>query len=238
MAVKEPGIARHSVPSRAMTSILLFLILIIAGERSEALATSDDEVTDNNKVVKDPIINIALKIFQSLENFKDKHSGHNEESKAGHHRNENNDKYEASNSKVSNVEYPRKYILVKDYQTVLGYQNIEQEQEHEQEQEQEQKQEQEQGQEQLTIRDQSIKEDQTITVAPFHFKFRFFTENTSDHAYDMNDEKQERIIEPEKVNLSGEKSVKGPKLQLPQMQVLGQSVEMDSFWDFDREIGV
>ena len=211
---------------------LLFLILVTAGKITEGLTISDDEVTDNVKAVKDPIVGFALKIFQSLEMFDNKNSGYIKKLKKEINRSEKTDNSDASSLEYENlqdtrsVEYPRKYILVKDYQTVLGYKNIGQEQE--------------EGQ--LKISQQLSKNDPIFTVAPFHFNFRFFSENTPN--YDKNYKKQKKAA---KENLSGKetatvnqivKNIESPRQQLPQMQLLGQPVEIDSFWDFDRELGV
>ena len=84
-----------------------------------------------------------------------------------------------------------------------------------------------------------------IKIIPFEYDFSFLSNNGESGSSELlqkTDDYSQESAETE--NLQQQQTfqnIKNPGntlMKQPQMQVLGQSVEMESFWDFDREIGM
>ena len=234
-----------------------YLLVIIV---TTAFAVEDYSAPHES--MRDPIVNFALRIFHSLEDFRNDNYKHSAETREKDYviekRNKMNKAFiseeHIENHKTNNtgnvgiandeLDIPIKYTIVEDYQNVLGYKNMNMP-----------------DQEQVAkIENPSNNfkaktfEDPVINIVPFDFNFNFmsgeeeFKSNKNDTVEKTTEFVEGTIFEESSVN----KMISKPELlkfvarssitrndiaEQPQMQVLGQSVEMENFWQFDREMG-
>ena len=254
---------------RQVVITICYLLVIIdtkafAGESDGVLVTGTDEYFPApHENMRDPIVNFALRIFHSLEDFRNDNYKHSAETTEKDYliekRNnmnkafiseehiENHKTNNTGNVGIANFELeqdiPIKYTIVEDYQNVLGYKNMNMP-----DQEQAAK---------IVNPSQNVKaktfEDPVINIEPFDFNFNFlsgeeeFKSNENDMLEKTTEFVEGTIFEESSVNKMISKPdllfVTRPRISMndiaeqPQMQILGQSVEMGNFWQFDREIG-
>ena len=255
---------------QVVTTICYLLVTIVttafAGdivERDGVLVTAED-YPETHGNIRDPIVNFALRIFHSLEDFRNDNYKHSAETTERDHviekRNKMNKAFiseeHIENHKTNNTgnvgiandeleqELPIKYTIVEDYHNVLGYKNMNMPN-----QEKVAK---------IVNPSQNFKaetfEDPVINIVPFDFNFNFLSgeEEFKSNENDMVEKTTQfvegtifeessvikKISKPELLKFVARSSItRNDIAEQPQMQVLGQSVEMENFWQFDREMG-
>ena len=243
---------------QVVTTICYLLVTIISTAFAEDIAEDYPETHGN---IRDPIVNFALRIFHSLEDFRNDNYKHSAETTEKDYviekRNKMNKAFiseeHIENHKTNNtgnvgiandeLDIPIKYTIVEDYQNVLGYKNMNMP-----------------DQEQVAkIENPSNNfkaktfEDPVINIVPFDFNFNFMSgeEEFKSNENDMVEKTTEFVKGTIFEESSANKMIRKPLLKFftrpsftrndiaeqPQMQVLGQSVEMENFWQRDRKIG-